>query len=223
MFTTTDMSRPLQIFSAAAVIPGLVLTSFAVLPDGSQIALGFSNGTVTLFSGNFLKEFSSGKVASPQILLQNHPCPVSGLHFCQLPSVKPNERRIRLFVVFDTAARAVGSDGRPPDPVITGPGAGDNPHDAGILVLDTSVSVAAGGTMSMHRRPPHALDELGGRPGCSSIMKGTRELLIARGEGVFCYSVEDRGGASGFEGEKQGVSAVGRYVGEHTFYLALID
>ena len=35
---------------------------------------------------------------------------------------------------------------------------------------------------------------------------------MLRAEGVFSYSVEDRGGAAGFDGVKQSISAVGRYV-----------
>ena len=56
------------------------------------------------------------------------------------------------------------------------------------------------------------LDERGASAQCSSIMLDTAELVIGREEGVFLYSVDDRGGAAGFEGEKQCVSAVGRYI-----------
>ena len=35
---------------------------------------------------------------------------------------------------------------------------------------------------------------------------------MSRLEGVFSYSVEDRGSAAGFEGDKQCISVIGRYV-----------
>jgi hypothetical protein len=56
------MTRSIQAFPAAAGIPSSAnLTTFAVLPDGSQIAVGFSNGAVALFSGSFLKENTSNR------------------------------------------------------------------------------------------------------------------------------------------------------------------
>lgn len=62
MFTTTDFSRPIQTFPASVNVPtGAILTAFSVLPDGSQIAAGFSNGAVLLFSGPFLKEAPLGR------------------------------------------------------------------------------------------------------------------------------------------------------------------
>lgn len=36
--------------------PKATLTAFSVLPDGSQIAVGFSNGAVCVFNGSFLKD-----------------------------------------------------------------------------------------------------------------------------------------------------------------------
>ena len=56
------------------------------------------------------------------------------------------------------------------------------------------------------------LDDRGAAPNCSSLMKKTAELVVGRDEGVFTFSVEDRGGAAGFEGHKQCVTAVGRYI-----------
>jgi len=57
IFNVADMSRPVNAFLAS---PGMeasaILTSFAVMPDGSQIAIGFSNRAILLFSGSFLKE-----------------------------------------------------------------------------------------------------------------------------------------------------------------------
>lgn len=44
----------------SGVTPTATITSFAVLGDGCQIALGFSTGTILLYSGNFIKASESG-------------------------------------------------------------------------------------------------------------------------------------------------------------------
>jgi hypothetical protein len=41
-------------------------------------------------------------------------------------------------------------------------------------------------------------------------MMETRELVVGRLEGVFCYSIDDRGGAAGLEGPKACIRVVGR-------------
>ena len=91
--------------------------------------------------------------------------------------------------------------------------------EAGVLVFDTSVSVTetSNGFISVaplaSRQAPNVLDEhRGGSVHCSSLMRDTYELLVARAEGVFSYSLDDRGGAAGFEGDKQAICTVGRYV-----------
>jgi hypothetical protein len=220
VFNATDLSRPLQSFPAVGppghvpTLTSATLTSFAVLSDGSQIVIGFSTGTVLLYVGNFLREAALGKQIVPTILLQQSPergpiAPVSGLHFCELPILKASERRIRVFVVRDTAALPP-STGRPPEPSFTGM---DNPDDAGILILDTSMVASASGMfLNQNRRFPHTLDEIGAAAGCSSLARSTKELLIGRNEGVFTYSIEDRGGAAAFEGPKQCICSVGRLV-----------
>jgi hypothetical protein len=80
-------------------------------------------------------------------------------------------------------------------------------ENAAIIVFDTSI--AAAGT-NIVRAPPRALDDRGSTPCCSSLMKQTSELVVGRDEGIFSYSIEDRGGAAGLEGPKQCVTAVGR-------------
>lgn len=77
----------------------------------------------------------------------------------------------------------------------------------GILVFDTSCS-SSGNLFGP--ATPKLLDNSGAERLCSSLMKKTTELVIGRSEGVFTYSVEDRGGAAGFEGDKLAISAVGR-------------
>ena len=59
------MSHPLHVFQASpGVSPSAKITSFAVLSDGCQIAVGFSTGTLLLFSGQYIKEGSSGTGSS---------------------------------------------------------------------------------------------------------------------------------------------------------------
>lgn len=255
IFTTSDMVRPLQQFPASVNVPnGAILTSFSVLPDGSQIAVGFSTGTVSLFSGPFLKDTPLGRYATPQILLPTHPCPVSALHFCELSSHRAGERRIRLYTVFDTSKRQnlpTSSSRGDASLFFNSPTAEPATDEAGILVFDTTLvatlstqppllstnitssmsalSSTASQNISLtssiqsqkdtqmlqlsnHRRPTTVLDDRGAAVGCSSYMTDTKELVVGRDEGIFSYSVEDRGGAAGIEGVKQCVSAVGRYV-----------
>lgn len=44
------------------------------------------------------------------------------------------------------------------------------------------------------------------------MMAETKELVVGRDDGVFSYSVDDRGGAAGFDGTKQCVVSIGRYI-----------
>lgn len=83
-----------------------------------------------------------------------------------------------------------------------------------ILVFDVSLSTTTSGAVipSSTRRPVHVLDEFGASKLCASYIKDLRELVVGRSEGVFSYSVEDRGAAAGFEGIKQCVTSVGRYI-----------
>lgn len=81
----------------------------------------------------------------------------------------------------------------------------------GIVVYDVTMTPISG-SLSPSRRAPAVLDERGASRLCSCYVKDTKELVVGRNEGIFSYSVEDRGGAVGFEGEKQCVSAVGRYI-----------
>ncbi len=55
------------------------------------------------------------------------------------------------------------------------------------------------------------MDEKGATALCTSFLKNTRELAIARNEALYTYTVEDRGGALAIFGEKLCMSAVGRY------------
>ena len=262
IFNMNDLARPIHAFHAnAGVAADATVTSFTTLPDGSQVAVGYSNSAVLLFAAPFLKSDSPPirqlvpvVLAQPEGPEQQHhskssttqsssssssssSASVSGLHFCLLPT-QPTPtaaaassgdasstgapaaapRRTRLFATFSTqphrsssGTNAGGSGGA------TGPS-----HDGGgVVVYDTtglglglpsSASVTLNHLNQVTRRAPVVLDEVGCAAGCSSLMPETLELVVGRDEGVFSYSVEDRGGAAGFEGEKQCVVSVGRYI-----------
>lgn len=210
MFATSDLSHPIQAFLASnpTVQDNSTLTGFSVTSNGYQIALGFSSGAILLFSGNFLADGSVGRQFNPQTLLHGHKYAVTGLYFCELNfnSIKTStsDRNVRLFAVLGGEASGGNSTTQQPhsDPEIA---------DAGILAFDTSFSTYGGGIGSaINRSPTRVLDFVGAASQCSSLMKQTYELVVGREEGVFSYSIEDRGGAAGFEGEKQCIAAVGR-------------
>jgi hypothetical protein len=207
IFSTSDMSKPLQAFPAIMNVPdGVIPTSFAVHFDGSQIAVGFSNGAVSVFVGNFLKDTSSRSSLlniTPQVSLPSTSQSVTGLHFCDMPLVssKPNDRRIHLFVVFHTSAKSESES-----TLVNG-------ESKGIIVLDTSVTVTlAGPVLSVNRKSPFIADSVGADAMCSSYMPVTRELVVCRKDGVYSYTVDDRGGAASLDGQKHCVLAVSRYV-----------
>jgi hypothetical protein len=220
VFATNDLSHPIQAFlvSSPSLQDTSPLTSFAVTSNGYQIALGFASGAVLLYSGNFLVEGSVGRQYVPQPLLHGHKFALTGLYFCELNfhplkasmsssgsgGNSSNDRNVRLFAVLGGEATGGNSSTQQPhaDPEIA---------DAGILAFDTSFSTYGGGVGgAINRLPTRVLDFAGAAPQCSSLMKQTYELVVGREEGVFSYSIEDRGGAAGFEGEKQCVTAVGR-------------
>lgn len=97
-----------------------------------------------------------------------------------------------------------------------GAGVWNELDSAGVIVFDTSLNTAS--FAPGIRRIPTVLDTQGvvgnstaAAGACTAYMKETAELVIARAEGVFSYSVDDRGGAAGIEGNKQSVGAIGRY------------
>jgi hypothetical protein len=165
--------------------------------------------------------------------------PVASLHFCELPSPAPApgdkamgaqiraaaDRKIRLFAVMNTEqplgspTAAKGGKLKGVGPAGEGGAAGLLSREldtAGIVVFDTSLSgsVHNGFISPGLRRIPHVVDEVCGSASsaCAAFMDEARELVVARAEGVFSYSVEDRGGAAGIEGHKQCIGAIGRYV-----------
>jgi hypothetical protein len=231
IYATTDFVRPLHVLNAT--VNDAVVTSFAVLNDGYQIAVGYDSGAVILFTGKFLQELgsTSARSLSHTTLLTSHANPVSALYFCEVLPRRYSDRRIRLFAVMDTPEALP-----PPPATVAGAGAGaedsapparmpepvfnpDDPKFAGVLVFDTSVVLAAGsqpgasvsaansgaGGGEYVAGPRHlvrALDEKGVPANCSTFVRGVGELVVARSEAVYNYSIEDKGGALAISGDK---------------------
>jgi hypothetical protein len=211
IYGASDLVRPLHVLNAT--LNDALATTFAVLHDGQQIAVGFDNGAVILFAGKYLQEVSSTPIrnAAYTTLLTSHAYPVTSLHFCEVPSKRGVDRRVRLFAVFDVPDAPVmdlsqdraGEQGtvftRPPDPGLNG----EDPKYAGVLIFDTSL--VTGGNTDLATQAKHTvrvLDERGAPAKCATFMRGQSELVVARSEAVYNYSVEDKGGALAIPGEK---------------------
>lgn len=76
-FNATDLNRPIQSFSGGFTNISAFAkpTAFAVSSDGTQIAVGYSNGAVILFIGAFLKESTANRY-----FLQSNSCCRLGTH-----------------------------------------------------------------------------------------------------------------------------------------------
>jgi hypothetical protein len=211
IYAASDLVRPVHVLNAT--LNDALATTFAVLHDGQQIAVGFDNGAVILFAGKYLQEVSSTPIrnAAYTTLLTSHAYPVTSLHFCEVPSKRGVDRRVRLFAVFgvpdapvmDLSQDRAGEQGtvftRPPDPGLNG----EDPKYAGVLIFDTSL--VTGGNTDLATQAKHTvrvLDERGAPSKCATFMRGQSELVVARSEAVYNYSVEDKGGALAIPGEK---------------------
>ena len=237
VFNINDLARPVHAFHVNGnVSPEATVTAFAALPDGSQLAVGFSNSTVLLFSAPFLRsDHAPIRQLAPTVLSQQargaRGFPVAGLHFCVLASSTTTSA--------SSASSSTSSSSSSSSAASSSTSAVAGTQDALrtrlFAVFDTqaqlqplpqqpnsqppqSHSQTSGGVIvydtssSSSRRAPSVLDDAGCSAGCSSYMPETRELVVGRDEGVFSYSSEDRGGAAGFEGSKQCVATVGRHI-----------
>jgi hypothetical protein len=207
VYSTFDMVRPL--YKLNATITDGYVTSFAVLHDGTEIAVGYSTGKILLFTGFFLKDLGQGKPIAPSTIHQSHFAPVSSLYFCEIGSGYGEERKIKLFAVMNTPEIAVEENKPAVDTLIEQ----EDIQHAGIIVFDTSISInSAKGTVFLSpREDAKALDAKGSSSLCASFMKATAELIISRSEAVYTYTIEDRGGALAIFGEKTAMATVGRY------------
>lgn len=206
--------------TGANSMQSVLLTSFAVMQDCSQIAIGYSNGAVILYivnNGNYGRErdHAFNNAFSTVVLLPSHASAVSSLHFAELPiqsqptANAPSHRRlVRLFVTFSSSTReSDASVSTQPEESSSNP-YGTEVDQAGILVFDTST---INGVVNITNNSVKVLDERGALSHCSTFIRSTCELVIARNEAVYNYSVDDRGAAMAVSGEKLSVSAAGRY------------
>lgn len=208
------MAKPMHILNCHIYIKDLSVTSFSVLSDGCQIAVGYSSGTIILFTGNFIRENSSQMRATSQstqiTLLPSHIFPVSALHFCEIIQSKTQQqntvdRRIRLFAVMDTTSSSSSTNSTIPNS-----SSSEDPSRAGVLVFDTSITMYGTNNSSIGiatRKDVKVLDERGASSKASSFMQCTNELVIARADAVYSYSLDDRGGALAVAGDKLCISS----------------
>ena len=75
VFNVSDMNRTL--YKINATIAEGDVTAFGVLHDGTEIAVGYSNGKILFFSGFFLRETQQRPNLTPAALLNSHFAPVS--------------------------------------------------------------------------------------------------------------------------------------------------
>ena len=178
------------------------LTALTALRDGTQIAVGLRSGTLVLYHGESLI-CEGGKASAPMILQVSdsvtgmpQAMPISALHFCDRV-----ERQVKLFVSTSPVLHSSSNSGTGA-PI--GGATGDDVSEGRLLVFDTT----NGGT----RAPPLLLDDRGCSHGCAAFDYVDRQLVVARTDGIYFYSSEDRGGAAGFEGEKQCVACLAGYI-----------
>ena len=233
IFPLSDLSRPIGVLNAAVPTQlggnQAAVTSFAVMQDCSQFALGYSNGAIVLYtinSGHFGRErdASFSNSFSSIVLLPFHSTPVSSMHFAELPvqqqqpqaSYSSQRRPIRLFVTFEASRKerdsSLSTGGRESVAPLKAPEEssvfGNEVDNAGILVFDTST---ANGMLVLSSSSVKVLDDRGANAHCSTFIRGTCELVVGRNEAIYNYSVDDRGAAMAVPGEKLCVSAAGRY------------
>mmetsp|Transcript_12125 Transcript_12125/g.15869 ORF Transcript_12125/g.15869 Transcript_12125/m.15869 type:complete len:945 (+) Transcript_12125:71-2905(+) len=165
------------------------MAAFAHSVDGSMVAIGFESGEILFYQGDMAKE--TAKVKAPIVIKPvDDKQPVTALFFCEraIPH-KEGAKVVRLFTGYKELPL---EDSGPP---LEGQGIGTY----ACPVTD----------------PPQftLLDERGLPAGNNAAYNArAQELVVGRTDGVYFYTAEDRGGAAGFEGQKQGLACLGGYV-----------
>lgn len=205
VFSITDFQHPIQIINAT--INDATVTSFAVHSEGLEVAVGYSSGKVLVFT-NVVSRDSQARAQTPTVLLSSHFSPVSNLFFCESNSKSAEVRRIKLFVVMDTPHNDTHGDLQPMNDLDQ-----DDIENAGIMVFDVSLNQLAtkGVYVISPKQSPKALDDKGASKLHACFFKATSELVVARHEALYTYTVEDKGGAIAIFGEKLCLHCVGRY------------
>jgi hypothetical protein len=222
VFLASDLSRPITVLNASSTSNSNdTITAFAVLHDGNEIAVGYNSGRTVVFCGQFINKdatqarHTTSSIYNPIVLLEKHPYSVAALHFSDTTTTSNTsstssveDRYVRLFVTMDTKDNLTTSTttANTPEDAMLLHGAGmdfdeEDISNAGIIIFDTSYRITTSSTTSTTKviynaaRIPKALDNRGGSRLCSSYIRSSNELIIAREEAVCSYTVEDRGGA----------------------------
>jgi hypothetical protein len=61
-------------------------------------------------------------------------------------------------------------------------------------------------------QPARSLEETGSGVGCMTVDKTTRDVVVARNDGIYYYGLNGRGPAYAFEGEKKSISIFKDYI-----------
>lgn len=204
VFSITDFQHPIQVINAT--VGDTSITAFAVHSEGLEVAVGYSNGKVLVFS-NVVSRDAQGRAQTPTVLLANHFAGVSNLFFCESNSKSTDVRRIKLFVVMDTKDSQNDATGQMNDLDQ------DDIEHAGIIVFDVSLSLIPNKSIYVisPRQGPKALDEQGASKFNVCFFKSSSELVVARNEALYTYTVDDKGGATAMFGDKMCLHCVGRY------------
>jgi hypothetical protein len=167
------LARALKVFSPK--FPAVPVTSFSVLEDLSQLALGLGNGAVMLFDGNILRDRNV-----KQALIQGQGPTVVSVHFRE-PDSPP-----------------LGADGLP----IASAVSNKAPQPISLFVV-TTASVST--IYTKHPRMPrveidgdNGCEELLG-----TCVNDEKRLVVTTKDAVFFYEAEEKREAYGFEGTKK--------------------
>ncbi|GAM90099.1 hypothetical protein ANO11243_081390 [Dothideomycetidae sp. 11243] len=140
------------------------VSAFAILPDLSQVAVGFANGSVTIIRGDFIHDRGT-----KQRTVLDGDEPITALEF------RPGS----------TTSLFIGTTARILTLVISGKGQG---------------------------QPARTLDEHGCAVGCMIRNPQTKDILVARDDAIYSYTLRGRGASFAFEGGKKAVSTLRDYV-----------
>jgi len=171
---TPMLARAIKVFSSK--FPAVPVTSFAVLEDLSQLALGLGNGAVMLFDGNLLRDRNV-----KQALIQGQGPTVVAVHFRE-PDSPP-----------------LGADGLP----LPSSGSSKAPQPISLFVVTTATVSTI---YTKHPRLPreeidsdNGCEELLG----TCVNEPEKRLVVTTKDAVFFYEPEEKREAYGFEGSKK--------------------
>ena len=182
------LARALKVFSPK--FPAVPVTSFTVLEDLSQLALGLGNGAVMLFDGNLLRDRNV-----KQSLIQGQGKTVVSVHF--------REPDAPAAAAAPGAAPSSSSSSSAPSSSSSSSSSSKGVQQPISLFVVTTATVSTIFT----KHPRLARLEIDSDNGCEELM-GTcmndeKRLVVATRDAVFFYEAEEKREAYGFEGSKK--------------------